>query len=140
VADKFQFKLITPTGVVFDGPVEQATAVGPLGEFSVRALHTDFITSIVPGMLTIKTADADQVEFLLHGGLAEVKDGTMTVLAVEATPPESVDSAAAVSDVQVAERELAELSFYDSRYGEAEHALRLARARSQISQLRRAHH
>jgi hypothetical protein len=33
MADTFQFNLVTPTGVLFDGPAEQVTAVGALGEF-----------------------------------------------------------------------------------------------------------
>jgi F-type H+-transporting ATPase subunit epsilon len=140
MADTFQFRLVTPTGVVFEGQIDQAIAVGPLGEFGVLAGHTDFITSLTPGMLTLRLAGGGSKEYLLTGGLAEVRDGAMAVLALEALAPASVDSNAAASDEQAAEERLAQLSFYDAGYGEAEQALQLARARHHISELSRGPH
>jgi F-type H+-transporting ATPase subunit epsilon len=140
MADTFQFKLVTPTGVLFDGAVEQVTAVGALGEFGVLPLHINFITSLVPGILTLKVTDNTFQEFLLAGGLAEVKDGVMTVLALEAQTPSAVDTAAALSEIGPAEERLANLSMFDPRYEEAVQELAVARVRSQINQLLRAPH
>jgi len=140
MADTFQFKLVTPTGVLFDGAVEQAVAVGKLGEFGVLPAHTNFITSLVPGILTLKLGESNYNEFLLAGGLAEVKDGVMTVLALEAEAPGAVDSAAAATEVGPAEDRLSEMSTLDLDYEDAAQALALARARSQVNQLRRAPH
>ncbi|MGH7932485.1 MAG: ATP synthase F1 subunit epsilon [Candidatus Binataceae bacterium] len=140
MADTFTFKLVTPTGIVFDGAVEQATAVNPLGEFGVLATHTNYVTALVPGMLTLKLAEGNFNEFLLVGGLAEVKDGAMTVLALEAFAPGAVDSGAAAHEVRDAEEKVSQMSFYEPGYFEAENALKLARARAQIDQLRRAPH
>ena len=140
MADTFQFRLVTPTGVLFDGAVEQVTAVGPLGEFGVLALHTNFITSIAPGVVTLKLGEANFNEYLLTGGLAEVKDGVMTILALEAEAPGAVDSIAAAPVVIEAEQRLAHMSEFDPAYADAVQALALARARAQINQLRRAPH
>ncbi len=140
MADTFQFKLVSPTGIVYEGPVEQATAIGANGEFGVLAGHINFITSITPGVITLKLADGSLTEYLLTGGLAEVKDGAMTVLASEATPLSAVDPASAAPEVQAAEHKLAQMSFYDPGYQEAEQALRAARARAEIAYLRRAPH
>ena len=140
MAESFQFRLVTPTGVLYDGQVEQATAVGALGEFGVLPHHTNFITSLVPGVLTLRTGDASMTEYLVSGGLAEVKDGEMTVLALDAVPVASVDPIAAAPEVQAAEEKLSRMSFYDLGYAEAEETLRLARSRAEIQQLRRAPH
>lgn len=140
MADTFQFKLVTPTGVLFDGAVEQVTAVGALGEFGVLPLHTNFITSLVPGILTLKLGEASYDEFLLAGGLAEVKDGVMTVLALEAQTPSTVDSAAALNEIAPAEERLSHMSMFDPRYEEAVQALAVARVRSQVNQFLRASH
>jgi F-type H+-transporting ATPase subunit epsilon len=140
MADTFQFKLVTPTGVLFDGAVEQATAVGALGEFGVLPLHINFITSLVPGILTLKLDDTHYLEFLLVGGLAEVKDGVMTVLALEADLPAKVDTAAAAGTLAAAEDRLAQMSMFDPSYEDAAQALAVARVRSQVTHLLRAPH
>lgn len=138
MAETFNFRLITPTGVLFDGAVEQVTAVGPLGEFGVLPMHTNFITSIAPGVITLKLGEGNFNEFLLASGLAEVKDGAMTALAVEAEAPGAVNSAAAAEQAMAAEQRMATMSMFDPEYEEAAHSLALARARAQIEQLRRA--
>ena len=140
MAETFPFRLIAPTGIVYEGPVEQAIAIGSLGEFGVLAGHIIYITAIMPGVLTLRLADASTTEYLLSGGLTEVKDGAMTVLALEALPVASVDPIAAAPEVQDAERKVAQMSFYDPGYAEAQQALRLARARAEISHMRRALH
>ena len=67
MATTFAFKLVTPTGVLFDGQAEQVNAVNPLGEFGVLADHTNYITSLVPGLLTIRTADGQNARVPGHG-------------------------------------------------------------------------
>ncbi len=140
MAETFPFRLIAPTGVVYGGPVEQVIAVGALGEFGVLANHTNYITSIMPGVVTLRLADGSATEYLVTGGLAEVKDGVMTMLADEAMPVASVDSVSAAPEVQAAEEKFSRMSFYDPGYAEAEQALKLARARAEIAQLRRTLH
>jgi F-type H+-transporting ATPase subunit epsilon len=140
MAETFPFKLVSPTGIVYEGPVEQATAGGAVGEFGVLANHINFITALNPGVITLKLADGSMTEYLLTGGLAEVRDGVMTVLASEAIPVAAVDPVAAVPEVQAADQKLAQMSFYDPGYQEAEQALRTARARAEIVSLRRAPH
>ncbi|HZP46567.1 MAG TPA: ATP synthase F1 subunit epsilon [Candidatus Binataceae bacterium] len=140
MAETFPFRLVSPTGIIYEGPIEQATAVGALGEFGVLAEHVNFITSIEPGLITLKLADGSFIEYLLSGGIAEVKDGAMTVLATEALPLAAVDPAAAAPEVQQAEARLSQMSFYDPGYQEAEQALRNARARAEIAHLSRLAH
>ena len=133
MAATFQFKLITPTGVVFDGPVEEVSAIGPLGQFGVLAEHINFITSLVPGLLEARFGEGRTMRWVVSGGLAEVKDGVLTVLASGAETPESVDAGAAVAEVQEAEKKFSTLSYYDPAYAPAQDALKLALARVEAS-------
>ena len=128
MAATFQFRLVTPTGVVFEGEALQVSAAGPLGEFGVLADHINFITSLVPGMLEARLPDGSAMHWVVSGGLAEVKDGVMTALASSAESPESVDRAAATAQVQDADAKFSNLSFYDPEYAPAQEALMLARA------------
>ena len=129
MATSFQLKLITPTGVVFDGLVEEVSAIGPLGQFGVLSQHINFITSLVPGVLEARLAEGRTMRWVVSGGLAEVKDGVLTVLASGAETPESVDPGAAAAEVQDAEKKFSTLSYYDPAYAPAQDALKLALAR-----------
>ncbi len=136
MANTFSFKLVTPTGVIFEGPVEQVTAVGPLGEFGVLADHVDFVSSLVPGLVTVKVSSERTDQYLATDGLAEVKDGAMTVAALAAEEPVAVDGDVAAAEARHAEEWFSQLSYYQDDYSEAEHALLLARARQRAAELR----
>ena len=140
MADTLPFRLIAPAGIVYEGPVEQVIAVGALGEFGVLANHANYITSILPCVVTLRLADGSLNEYLVTGGLAEVKDGAMTLLAGEVMPVAAVDPIAGATEVRAAEAKLAQMSFYEPGYAEAEQALKLARTRAEIAHLRRASH
>jgi F-type H+-transporting ATPase subunit epsilon len=138
MAATFPFTLVTPTGLVAEGQVEEVSAIGPLGEFGVLADHINFITSLVPGVLEARLPDGETTHWVVSGGLAEVKDGVMTVLASSAESPESIDAAAAAAQVQQADEKFSNLSFYDPDYAPAHEALMLARARVEAAALKPA--
>lgn len=133
------FKLITPTGVMFDGVVQEVTAVNPLGEFGVLPQHINYLTSLVPCVVTVKLEDGSFRLFVVSGGLAEVKDGVMTVLAPTAEAAEAlVDGEVLSKNALAAEERLQGVSFYEPGYQNAVHAVQLARARQNAAQGRSA--
>ena len=136
MAATFPFRLLTPTGVVFEGDAEEVSAIGPLGEFGVLPEHINFITSLVPGVLEARLPGGGSKHWVVSGGLAEVKDGVMTVLASSAESPESVDASAAAAEVKQADEKFSNLSFYDPDYAPAQEALLLARARAEAANLK----
>ena len=133
MADYFPLKLVTPSGIVFEGQARQVTAVGPRGEFGVLADHINFITSLTPGVMRITKADGTLDTWVVAGGLTEVKDGAMTVLASGAQTPASINRAQAEDEERQATHKMDAISFYDAGYSAAEEALLLARARVQAS-------
>jgi len=136
MATTFAFKLVTPTGVLFDGQAEQVNAVNPLGEFGVLADHTNYITSLVPGLLTIRTAEGQTLEYLVTGGLVEVKDGVMTALAQTAEPPEKVVPTDE-TELHNAEERLSQMSMFDPNYDEQKQSVMVMRARHEVADSRR---
>jgi F-type H+-transporting ATPase subunit epsilon len=131
------FKLITPTGVVFDDAVAEVTAVNPIGEFGVLPQHINYITSLVPCVITIKLLDGTFRLFVVSGGLVEIKDGVMTVLAPTAEQAEVLMDGEVLSrNVLTAEEKLQGVSFYEPGYETATKAVQLARARQRASELR----
>ena len=138
MAGTFKFRLITPTGIVFEDSVEEVSAIGPLGEFGVLPDHINFITSLVPGVLEARIAEGRTMNWVVSGGLAEVKDGVLTVLASGAEKPETIDAASAAAEVQAADGKFSTLSFYDPAYAPAQEALQLARARVEAAAMKAA--
>lgn len=137
MAQEFPLRLVTPTGVLFDGPVREVDAVNPLGEFGVLADHVDYITALSPGILIVTTVGGARSQFLVSGGLAEVRDGAMTVLADEAETPHAADEAQLMRAVQQAEEKLVAVSLYDASYAEAAEEIAMLRARIRASQMAR---
>jgi F-type H+-transporting ATPase subunit epsilon len=136
MASTFPFRLLTPTGIVFEGDTAEVSAVGPLGEFGVLPEHINFITSLVPGVLEAQLPDGTKMHWVVSGGLAEVKDSTLTVLANSAESPETIDASAAKSQVQEADEKFSTMSFYDPNYAAAQDALKLAEARVEASAMK----
>jgi ATP synthase F1 epsilon subunit len=131
------FKLITPTGVLFDGPVLEVTAVNPIGEFGVLPQHINYITALVPCIVTVKLENGQYRLFVVSGGLVEVKDGVMTILASAAENAEDVGEGETLyKDVVAAEERLSHVSFYEPTYENSVRSLQLARARQRAAELR----
>ncbi len=136
MASTFPFVLVTPTGIVFEGEAAEVSAIGPLGEFGILPEHINFITSLVPGVLEARLPDGTAMHWVVSGGLAEVKDSVLTVLASSAESPERIDGAAAAAEVQQADEVFSNTSFYDPSYAAAQDALKLAQARVEAASLK----
>jgi F-type H+-transporting ATPase subunit epsilon len=130
------FKLVTPVGILIDEQVREVTAVNPLGEFGVLPEHVDYITSLEPGILTLRMGDGRERFYLLYGGLAEVKDGQLTVLAQGAEAIEELAAQPeAATAIEAAAERLRHLSFYEPEYENALRALKLAQARQRAAEI-----
>jgi F-type H+-transporting ATPase subunit epsilon len=138
MASTFKFRLLTPTGIVFEGDAAEVSAIGPLGEFGILPDHINFITSLVPGVLEAQLPDGAKMHWVVSGGLAEVKDGVMTVLASSAESPEAVDAAAAAEEAKEADKKFSTMSFYDPNYAATLDALKLAEARVEAAAIKLA--
>jgi F-type H+-transporting ATPase subunit epsilon len=136
MAATFPFRLVTPTGIVFEGDAAEVSAIGPLGEFGILPEHINFITSLVPGVLEARLPDGTAMHWVVSGGLAEVKDSVLTVLASSAESPERIDKAAADAEVQQADEVFSNTSFYDPSYAAAQDGLKLAQARVEAAALK----
>jgi F-type H+-transporting ATPase subunit epsilon len=98
----FHFDLVSPEKIAFSGDVEQVDVPGLEGDFGVLAGHSPLVASVRPGILTV-TVNGKQQKLIVLGGLAEVSDKGLTVLADVATSLEDLDRAAFAQ--QIAEME-----------------------------------
>ena len=76
----FHFDLVSPEKLAFSGEVDQVDVPGAEGDFGVLAGHAPVVAAIRPGILTVTTGGTHQ-KIIVLGGLAEVSDKGLTVLA-----------------------------------------------------------
>ena len=132
MADKLRLKVITPDSLVFDGEVEEIVVPGELGEFGVLPGHVPFLSALFPGRLRFRAEGSGETVFIVHGGLADVKDDTVSVLTDLAERPEDVDVAAARADIEAVSREIDGLQDEEgpAERAQLERRLRVSQARA----------
>jgi F-type H+-transporting ATPase subunit epsilon len=109
----FHFDLVSPEKLAFSGDVDQVDIPGVEGDFGVLAGHAPVVAAIRPGILTVVTGGSKQ-KIIVLGGIAEVSDKGLTVLADVATSLEELDRAEfadTIADMQakLSEKEGSEL-------------------------------
>jgi F-type H+-transporting ATPase subunit epsilon len=103
----FHFDLVSPEKLAFSGDVDQVDVPGVEGDFGVLAGHAPVVAAVRPGILTITTGGAHQ-KMIVLGGLAEVSDNRLTVLADVVTSVQEVDRAQFAETIAEMEEKLAE--------------------------------
>jgi F-type H+-transporting ATPase subunit epsilon len=103
----FHFDLVSPEKLAFSGEVDQVDVPGVEGDFGVLAGHAPVVAAMKPGILTITTGGAHQ-KIIVLGGLAEVSEKGLTVLADVATSVQELDRAQFADTIADMEAKLAE--------------------------------
>jgi F-type H+-transporting ATPase subunit epsilon len=103
----FHFDLVSPEKLAFSGEVDQVDIPGLEGDFGVLAGHAPVVAAVRPGILTITTGGAHEKVIVL-GGLAEMSDRGLTVLADVATSIQDVDRTQFAETIAEMEAKLAE--------------------------------
>ena len=86
----FHFVLVSPEKMAFSGEVDQVDIPGREGDFGVLAGHAPVIAAIRPGIVTLFTGGRRE-RIIVLGGVAEVSEKGLTVLADVATSMEELD-------------------------------------------------
>lgn len=102
----FHFDLVSPERLAFSGEVDQVDVPGWEGDFGVLAGHA-LVAAVRPGILTIITGGQKQ-KVIVTGGLAEVSEDRLTVLADVATSIEELDRAQFADKIAELQEKLSE--------------------------------
>jgi F-type H+-transporting ATPase subunit epsilon len=103
----FHFDLVSPEKLAFSGEVDQVDIPGMEGDFGVLSGHAPVVAAIRPGTLTVITGGTRE-KIIVLGGLAEVSDNRLTVLADVATSMQDLDRAEFADRISAMEEKLAE--------------------------------
>jgi F-type H+-transporting ATPase subunit epsilon len=103
----FHFDLVSPEKMAFSGEVDQVDVPGVEGDFGVLAGHAPVVAAIRPGILTLITGGSKQ-KIIVLGGVAEISDKGLTVLADVATSLDELDRAEFAETISEMEAKLSE--------------------------------
>lgn len=108
MAATFHFDLVSPEKIAFSGDVEQVDIPGVEGDIGVMAGHAPLVASIRPGIMTV-TVGGKHEKVIVLGGLAEVSEKGLTVLADTATSMQELDREAFADKISEMEEGLKEV-------------------------------
>ena len=80
MADGYSLVIVTPSSMTFEGEARSVLAPGTDGYFEVLIGHVPMLTSLRPGILTIRNGDG-RTQYTVSGGFVEVLRSQVTVLA-----------------------------------------------------------
>lgn len=81
MAKQIHLQIVTPRKIVFEGEVEKLTAPGVMGPFQVLFNHAPIVAALTSGLLHLTTLDGKTEYFALSGGILELHENKVSVLA-----------------------------------------------------------
>lgn len=127
----FKFELVSPAKLLFSGEVDEVIVPGAEGEFTVLPMHAPVVSTLRPGILTIKSG-GNVTRLYVRGGFAEVNEKGLTILAEDATAVEDVNMTEFAASISAYEAKLASASSDEARFKMAETLFQLKAVQAQL--------
>lgn len=115
MAESFKFELVSPERLLVSEMIESVVIPATEGEMTVMARHAPVMTTIKPGVLTVKTASGAMDRYVVFGGFADILPDVCTVLAESATHIDAIDPADLTRRIQAARDDLADAGDHETR-------------------------
>lgn len=106
LATTIKLKLVTPVKTVFEQEVDQVVVPTTSGQITVLPNHAQLVSQLAPGELIVKQGE-EQFPLAVAGGIIEVEQNTLLILADSAEQPSDIDIAAAEEHAKKLAQELA---------------------------------
>ena len=107
MASTIRCDIVSAEAEIFHGEATMVVATGEMGELGIAPRHAPLITRLRPGKVVVTTADGEQLDFAISGGILEVQPQVVTVLADTAVRAQDIDEASVLAAKEEAERILA---------------------------------
>jgi F-type H+-transporting ATPase subunit epsilon len=86
MADTLQFDLVSPERKLASVTATEVRIPGAEGDFTAMPGHMPFLTTLRPGLVSVRGADGSETRFAVTGGFAEVGAAGVSVLAERSLP------------------------------------------------------
>ena len=118
----FTLKIVTPDGLIFDGPAEMVIVRTITGDMAFLARHINCVAPLGMGRATV-VMDGQKRYAACIGGMITVVDGTVTLVPTTFEWADDIDAARAQASLDRAQKVL------DNKENATETDLKLAEAR-----------
>jgi len=76
----FTLEIVTPEGVTYEAEIRQVTLPGSEGEFGVLADHATLVSLLQAGIITIETADSENIDVAINSGYVKVDENKVSCI------------------------------------------------------------
>lgn len=108
MAEAFKFELVSPERLLVSEEVESVVIPGAEGEMTVMANHAPVMTTVKPGVVTVKPASGAEQRYVVFGGFADILPSGCTLLAESAVAVRDIDRADLARRIQEAREDVAD--------------------------------
>jgi F-type H+-transporting ATPase subunit epsilon len=108
MAQSFKFELVSPERLLVSEQVESVVIPGAEGEMTVMAEHAPVMTTIKPGVVTVKAAGGQEERYVVFGGFADILPSGCTLLAESAMSVKDIDRADVARRIQEAKEDVSD--------------------------------
>lgn len=140
MASNLTFELVTPAGTAFSEDVYEVLLPTEAGQIAILPHHMDIVSVAAPGVISIRKKESDNDSamdhFATNGGIIEVVDGTIRLLADDVEHSGDVDEAKAQEALKKAQ-EMRAAADDQISISEAEAVIEHSLARLKVADLKR---
>jgi F-type H+-transporting ATPase subunit epsilon len=108
MAEAFKFELVSPERLLVSEQVETVVIPGAEGEMTVMANHAPVMTTIQPGVVTVKAVSGREERYVVFGGFADILSTGCTLLAESAVAVKDIDRADIARRIQEAREDVSD--------------------------------
>ena len=115
MAEAFKFELVSPERLLVSEQVESVIIPATEGEMTVMANHAPVMTTVKPGVVTVKPVSGAEERYVVFGGFADILPEGCTLLAESAIAVKDIDRDDLARRIQDAKEDAADAKDDESR-------------------------
>jgi F-type H+-transporting ATPase subunit epsilon len=115
MADNFNFELVSPERLLLSEMVTEVVIPASEGEMTVMAHHAPTMTTVKPGVVSVRSASGAKKDYVVFGGFADILPTGCTLLAESAVPVEELNRDELTRRIDAAKAELEGAEHHDHK-------------------------
>lgn len=125
MAESYKFELVSPERLLVSEDVESVVIPGTEGEMTVMADHAPVMSTVQPGVVTVKPVSGAEQRYVVFGGFADILPRTCTLLAESAVAVADIDKDDLARRIQAAREDIADARDDEARTRAETYLMRL---------------